>query len=946
MNKNLIPPDISEGVHAVAKKLQAKNRVMVKTSSNPITQGYLLSELIDTGDFPLSPVLLVVFDEYEKFNLWTRLEKFLAQNKTRVPIFTDLKASAINALRKNNQCLIILTQEEAEASIVSPKIFAQTLIRIKAGAKMAKEKLLQDLINAGYTIQKTAVEPGIAASRGSIVDIYPPQSERVIRVDFDDEEIDAIKEFLPRKNKTKSVKSATIIPFNLEHLSARAKMRDYNKNLKQIEFELFPPEADVLVSFTNSDLQTLAQIIEPPEPDRGKKPEKSLSFIKSLKQGDYVVHLDHGVASFEGIVQQKFDSTVREYFKLQYAEGDVLFLPVTMAEKIEKYIGSNNPTLSRLSGPGWQKTMHKVNLDTLRQARELLNTQAKRQMARAISIPRSKEIESSIKKSFPYQETDDQKNVIEDVYGDMNKLNPMDRLVCGDVGFGKTEIAIRAAARVALEGRQVALLSPTTILTQQHLDTFNERLKEFPLQIRSLSRFASKKEQEQSLHDLEKGKIDIIIGTHRLLSNDVKFSNLGLIIIDEEQRFGVKHKEQLKKLRAQTHVLTLTATPIPRTLHLAISGVRTISNISTPPSGRKPIETYIEPYNQKRIIEAIQSETERGGQVYYLYNKVETIDIKKMELEGLLPRLKFGILHGQLEEKNMASVMHSFDGREIDVLVCSTIIENGLDLPNVNTLIVDNAVQFGLAQLHQIRGRIGRGTKKAFAYFFFRRHKLTGEAGKRLEALEQANMLGAGYDLAVRDMEIRGVGNVLGRAQHGHVKSIGLGLYLRMLNKAVRDIKSGEITQILPDISIDLPLEARIPQFFEGDKQKRIELYHTWALIEDLDALRDVKKNLLKEGALPQAIENLFYILKLKLLGRKAGISAIDTAFQSPTSTEQIILLKTPKPIEPKQFAKMLDITPLWQYSTEEIKIPKKDLGSDWTKKLEQSINKLADNGH
>ncbi|MEK7189023.1 MAG: DEAD/DEAH box helicase [Patescibacteria group bacterium] len=657
---------------------------------------------------------------------------------------------------------------------------------------------------------------------------------------------------------------------------------------------------------------------------------------------DFVVHVDHGIARFAGMVQQNLDGIMREYFKLSYAEGDTLFLPVTSAEKMEKYVGDPNPTLSRLSGNGWSKVLAKASLETLAHARELLNTQAKRQLSAAPSIPNAVAVQKELAESFPYKETRDQEAVIKAIYEDLSRETPMDRLVCGDVGFGKTEVAIRAAAKAALSGFQVAVLSPTTILTQQHFDTFTERLRGFPVTVAVLSRFETAREQARTLQGIAKGTVDIVIGTHRMLSSDVQFHNLGLIIIDEEQRFGVAHKEQLKKMRAQAHVLTLTATPIPRTLHLGLSGIRAVSMITTPPEGRKPIETIIEPHNQKHVQAAIEQELKRHGQVYYLYNNVETMQVKLQELQSLMPKVRFGMLHGQLPEEDIAKVMHAFDAKEIDVLVCSTIIENGLDLPNVNTLIVDNAVLFGLSQLHQIRGRIGRGSRQAYAYFFFKRQKLTGEAEKRLQALEEARALGSGFDLAQRDMEIRGVGNVLGKTQHGHVKSIGLGLYVRLLASAVEEIKSGKPQETLSDISVDIPLEARIPQFFEPNREKRIELYHEWALIDSLDELAAARDELQKQGALPQSLQDLFYILKLKLLGRAAGIKAIDTAVANPASSEQVFILKTEKPVLPKRFANMIDVSPHWLYAQEELRAKKDDLGKDWKEKLEKSIAALT----
>ena len=826
------PLDISEDVNRIVEKLNSKQKTTVKTATNPVTHAFLLAKILDNKAAPKLPVLFVVADEFAKLNLITYL-------KTKHKTHTKLSTTALNDIKKNNKCLIILTKEEVQ-----------------------------------------------------------------------------------------------------ENLSKSANLNDYNPSIKQIIFDAFPKNADSTINFSHKDLFAITKLLVPKSEQQKK--QKVPSFIKNLQSGDYVVHIDHGIAKFDGIVEQKIDNIKREYFKLCYAENDALFLPVTSAEKMEKYIGDPNPCLNRLSSSGWGKALSKVSIDTLHHARELLNTQAKRQLSKAISIPRAKKIEENLEKTFAYNETEDQKQVIETIYDDLEQEIPMDRLVCGDVGFGKTEVAIRASAKVSLEGFQVAVLSPTTILTQQHIDTFADRLKDLPLKIAALSRFQSKQDQARIIDELSKGKIDIIIGTHRILSKDLKFKNLGLIVIDEEQRFGVSHKEQLKKLRAQSHVLTLTATPIPRTLHLALSGVRSVSNITTAPLGRKPINTIIEPFNQKHIAQAIQDEIKRKGQVYYLYNKVETMHLKSQELRELLPKIRIGMLHGQMPEQEMAKNMHDFDKKKIDVLVCSTIIENGVDLPNVNTLIVDNAVQFGLSQLHQIRGRIGRGLRQAYAYFFFRRQKLTGEAEKRLNALEAAKELGSGFDIAQADMEIRGVGNVLGKAQHGHVKSIGLGLYLRLLSNAVEEIKSGTPSEMLSDISVDLPIEARIPKFFEKDKQKRIEMYHQWALIESMDDLNEIKDKLQSEGALPKPIENLFYILSLKLLGLRAGIKSIDTAYVSSKSSEQYIILQTEQPVDPKIFAKMLSICQHWQYGTEEIKVLKKDLGSDWMKKLEQCIKQLS----
>jgi transcription-repair coupling factor (superfamily II helicase) len=939
MEKDTDPLDISEGITAITQKLNSRQQITVKTPTTTVSQSYVLAKLLGDDRYPKSPVLLVALDEFSKQNLLNHITLWLKNKKSSIPIYTKLIPSTLIALQDNISCLIILTEDELRIALPSPETLQSQSTPLKANQKLQPGNLVKKLASTGYNIERSATEAGTIARRGSIVDIIPGNAERGIRIDFDDERIETIKTFTPGEPKTKTIEKAAIPPHTLGNVLGHAQISDYNAHIKKLILSPFPPKPDAVLAFSRADHVLLTQELEP-EKKSQKKPKAI--FIKGLLEGDHVVHVDHGIARFLGIVEQKIESITREYFKLGYAEEDTLFLPVTMAEKMEKYIGDPHPTLNRLSSSSWGKSLAKVSVDTLHEARELLNLQAKRELAQSPIIPRDKKAEADLKKSFPYTETSDQSQVIEDLYDDLAKPTPMDRLVCGDVGFGKTEIAIRAAAKAALAGFQVAMLSPTTILTQQHIDTFLDRLKRTPLKLSGLSRFQSKQEQANIVEQLKQGSIDIIIGTHRLLSEDVNFRNLGLIIIDEEQRFGVAHKEQLKKLRAQAHVLTLTATPIPRTLHLALSGVRTVSTIMTPPAGRKPIETIIETFNQKHVTLAIEKELKRKGQVYYLYNKVESMVLKQKELASLMPKVTFGILHGQLPEQDIAQVMHEFDRGRIDVLICSTIIENGLDLPNVNTLIVDNAVQFGLAQLHQIRGRIGRGTRQAYAYFFFKRQKLTGEAEKRLAALEEARELGAGFDLAQRDMEIRGVGNVLGKSQHGHVKSIGLGLYLRLLGKAVDEIKSGESVEVVADISIDLPLEARIPQFFEGNAEKRIELYHQWALIDNLDELRSVKEKLQKQGALPKPIEHLFYILKIKILGRQAGITAIDTSFASINSNEQIILIQTKEPIAPKRFSKMLETCEHWHYGTDEISIAKKDLGNNWMKELEKCITELT----
>jgi len=928
--------DIFGAVEDIGLKLNSKQEITIKTPSNPITQGFLLSKIMVAKTIKDAPIFVFPKDEFAKLNLIKSLKHW------ETPLNQGLSCKTASAILNEENKIIILTKEESCEKIPTKEEFEKATISVKTGQKISIEKLFEKISSIGYKTERSVYEKGAMAKRGSVIDVFACDKKNPIRIDFDDDKIESIKTFSIKDGKIlTNEKEQKIIPNNFDFAEKKSTIKEYSYKAKFLQMEPFPSNYDFAIGFGQTEIQKFTK--EVLENEAKDLKHKLPSFIKNLSKGDFVVHIDHGIAKFDGIVEQAVGKITREYFKLCYAQQDVLFLPVTSAEKMEKYIGDPNPQLNRLSNGGWGKSLSRASIDTLRHARELLNTQAKRHLSDATAIPRDKKIEKKLEETFPYKETEDQKKVIETIYDDLSKSVPMDRLVCGDVGFGKTEVAIRAAAKAALEGFQVAVLSPTTILAQQHIDTFTERLKDFPINIKSLSRFETKEAQKETIKKIEQGKVDIVIGTHRILSDDIKFKNLGLIIIDEEQKFGVSHKEKLKKIRAEAHVLTLTATPIPRTLHLAISGVRPISNITTPPGGRKAIHTIIEPYNQKHVASAIQEEIKRRGQVYYLYNKVETMHAKMQELKEYLPKIRIDMLHGQMPENQMARIMHDFDKRKIDLLVCSTIIENGLDLPNVNTLIVDNAVSFGLAQLYQIRGRIGRGSRQAYSYFFFRRQKLTGEAEKRLNALECASELGSGFDLAQADMEIRGVGNVLGKAQHGHVKSIGLGLYLRLLNNAVEEIKSGTPSLMLSDITVDLPIESRIPQSFEPDKQKRIELYHKLALVDDEDDLENAKVEIQKQGAIPLVVENLFYVLKLKILGRKAGISSIDTAFASISSQEQTIMLKTENPIGPKIFARLLETSDKWEYSQEAIKILKKDLGTDWMKKLEQCVKKLRD---
>lgn len=662
-------------------------------------------------------------------------------------------------------------------------------------------------------------------------------------------------------------------------------------------------------------------------------------FVGDLEPGDFVVHLDHGIGKFNGMRLQHVNNHTKEYFIIEYADGDRLYVPVETADKITRYIGSPHPKLHKLSGSSWAALTKKIRQDASATAKDLLELYAQRELAKAPRLLPSPEEEESLNTSFPYELTADQERTLQETLSDLERDVPMDRLICGDVGFGKTEVAIRAAFRAVMNKKQVALLSPTTILTQQHYDTFRNRLKQFDLKIGVLSRFESVEEQDEVLAQLQRGEINIVIGTHRILSPDVKFKSLGLIIIDEEQRFGVKHKEKLKVMRTEAHVLTLTATPIPRTLNFALSGLRDISVIETAPEGRRPIETNIVPYADEVVIDAIRRELDRRGQVYFVHNEVETMNLAKAQLEKMLPRVTIGIAHGQLDEKELSHVMEEFDNQRLDILLASTIIENGLDLPNVNTLIVDYATQFGLAQLYQLRGRIGRGDRQAYAYFLYRSDKVVGKPSKRLQALMEAKELGSGFRLAMRDLEIRGTGNILGQKQHGHVTAIGLNLYARLLAQAVEELRTGRPARATHDILLDLPMEIAIPKEFVASEPKRLRLYQRLAGIETVEDLREFKKDEFAGQQLPEPLVNLLEALELKILAQRTPITAIqESRYTVDGISKEKIIIKFSHMITPEQIGKLLERNQAWDFTPEFIKIDREQLGKRWLHELKEVV--------
>jgi len=611
-------------------------------------------------------------------------------------------------------------------------------------------------------------------------------------------------------------------------------------------------------------------------------------FLIELTPGDYVVHVEHGIARFAGVTKMSSNGSQKEYLVLQYAAGDTLYVPTDQIDRVNRYIGAGDqpPTLNRLGTQEWTRTKQRVRESVEDVAQELLALYATREVVSGFTFSRDTVWQQELEASFPYVETPDQMEVQEQVKTDMEKAKPMDRLVCGDVGYGKTEVAIRAAFKAVMDGKQVAVLVPTTVLAQQHFATFSQRLDAFPVRIEVLSRFKTPREQQAILEGLASGSVDICIGTHRLLQKDVALKNMGLLIIDEEQRFGVAHKEHLKKLRQEVDVLTLSATPIPRTLHMSLVGVRDMSTMETPPEQRLPIKTYVARYDERLIREAILREMERNGQVFFVHNRVQSIAFVAGKLQSLVPEAKIAIAHGQMPEAELERVMADFAQGKSDILVCTTIIESGLDMPNVNTLIVNRADKFGLTQLYQLRGRVGRGANLAHAYFLFDKGKnLTPTAEKRLKTIFEATELGAGFGIAMKDLEIRGAGTLLGVKQSGFISAVGFSLYCRLLAEAVETQKAKQAgvpekarPSPLPPPTLDLPLRAFIPDEYVADVETRLSLYQSLAKVDKVEQIEAMTQEFSDRfGALPAEVQNLLYAVRVKILAAKAGIESITT---------------------------------------------------------------------
>ena len=639
--------------------------------------------------------------------------------------------------------------------------------------------------------------------------------------------------------------------------------------------------------FENYDLNLIVISLQNnfEEPVRRKK-KLSSTFKDSekivfadLKPGDIVVHQTHGIGQFIGVNTITADGVTKDYIKIKYRNDDILYVPTNSLDSVRKYIGggdNSSPRLNKLGGKEWSATTSKVKKNLEAVAKDLIELYARRQKIKGFSFSPDTPWQKQFEDSFPYTETDDQLRCIQDVKKDMEKPQPMDRLLCGDVGYGKTEVAIRAAFKAVMDQKQVAYLVPTTILANQQYEEFKTRMQEFAINVELLNRFKTKKEQDEIIKKLKLGEVDVVVGTHRLLSEDVNFKDLGLLIIDEEHRFGVKDKEKIKKLRTNIDVLTMTATPIPRTLHMSIVGVRDMSVIYEPPHNRKPVQTYVLEYDQEVITEAITKEIERGGQVFYLFNQVEGIEKKANEISMLVPEAKVGFAHGKMSGRELEEIMESFINHEINVLVCTTILESGIDIPNANTIIVENADRLGLAQLYQIRGRVGRSDKQAYAYITYKRDKLLSEvADKRLKAIKEFTEFGSGFKIAMRDLEIRGAGSMLGEMQHGHMEQVGYDTYCKLLDEVIKEMQGIEVVEE-QDVQIDLAVSSYIPDNFIENSSQKIEIYQNIALCRTEEELQNVIDEVIdRYGRLPKELENLIDIARIKQLARKANILKI-----------------------------------------------------------------------
>ena len=654
---------------------------------------------------------------------------------------------------------------------------------------------------------------------------------------------------------------------------------NYIKNITSQGTEL--PDGKILLLTDRELFNKRQKEVSSNRKRRYREKAEYIESINDIQEGEYVVHSIHGVGIYKGLTKQEFDGQLKDYLTIEYANKDKLHIPAEQINMLCRYRGSGQirPKLSRMGGSDWENTKTRVKKEVETIAYDLLRLYARRKMNTGIAFAPDSPLQLEMEDTFEYIETPDQLKSINEIKADMESENPMDRLVCGDVGFGKTEVAMRAMFKAVTSLKQVAVIVPTTVLALQHYQTVSERFKPFGIDVELLCRFRSAKERKETLKNLATGKCDVVIATHSLLQDNVTFKDLGLLVIDEEHRFGVRHKEKLKEFRENIDIISMSATPIPRTLYMSLSGIKDISVINTPPQNRLPIKTYVGEYNEQTVKNAIINELDRDGQVFYLYNRVETIEEFKLELQKLVPNARIAVGHGQLSEKQLEDVIIRFDNHESDILLCTTIIENGLDIPNANTIIIHEADKLGLAQLYQLRGRVGRSEKQAYCYCFYKKNKeLSKEATERLKAIKEFTTLGSGYRIAMRDVEIRGVGNILGTKQHGHMINVGFDTYCQLLEETVQELKGEEVKKNKPAI-VDINITAYIPDEWVGSgEQKMIEYKRLSDVKNETELNYIVSEWKDRFSRIPDEVENLIKLIKLRLLATECGITIIREA--------------------------------------------------------------------
>ena len=670
---------------------------------------------------------------------------------------------------------------------------------------------------------------------------------------------------------------------------------------------------------------------------------KSIANYGALQRGDFVVHIDHGIGRYSGIRRLRIGGREHDCLVVAYQDQDRVFVPVEQLDRLRKYSSAEGetPLLNKLGSAAWEKLKERTREEIFKMASELVHLYAERKARPGFVFSADGPLHRELEAAFPFQETPDQLRTMEDVKKDMEAPHPMDRLVCGDVGYGKTEVAVRAAFKAVCDHKQTAVLVPTTILAEQHYQTFSERMGHTPARVEVLSRFRSPKEQQQILQDVKSGQVDVLIGTHRILSKDIRFRDLGLLVVDEEQRFGVRHKERLKQLKRLVDVLTLTATPIPRTLHMSMMGSRDMSVINTPPQDRLPIHTEILAFDEARIAEAIHREVERGGQVYVVHNRVQSIQRLKEYLQDLLPQVHFGVAHGQMPPKQLEKVMVDFLERKYDCLVCTMIIESGIDIPSVNTIIVNRADALGLSQLYQIRGRVGRSNERAYAYLLVPKgKKLTKKSRMRLRAIEEFADLGSGFNIAMRDLEIRGAGNLVGAQQHGFIAAVGFDLYCRLLDEAMREIK-GEYSPDNPEPEIKIAVSAYIPDEYLRDPDQKMEFYQRLADAGRIVDLLDIREEMQDRfGRLPQPARSLMHIMEIKIMAHQLGLESVQLE-----QSRLRFAFPPDRPISPADIQKMVEQCSIQLDFDlgEQLKIEVRVPGRDEIERLEKARNTLEE---